>query len=268
MSFINPDDYGITFSEINIKSTPKFLSLSKKVEGQADPADPCSGFSISIETTSTNSGGSNSSNLTDYFNNDDLFIIQKYFDTLYIGSAVFAEIQGDVNLVNSGNLDRIFLNSTYEVDTFSVTRYLPSDDPSVTDGHFPMGNPGDPVIDTPGTNFYNIGINHYLTQNHPNTTSNRHFILGQMTLYGRSTFLDDWIRLTFQSAINAKEAAVNTAPSEIIQSNINGGTAPFTYLWNNGSTSSSINNPSPGSYSLTITDANGCSATSNSLLIQ
>ncbi|MDA9325321.1 gliding motility-associated C-terminal domain-containing protein [Flavobacteriales bacterium] len=42
---------------------------------------------------------------------------------------------------------------------------------------------------------------------------------------------------------------------------VNGsGTAPYTYLWdNNGSTSSTINNLSAGTYLCTITDDNGCS---------
>ncbi len=37
------------------------------------------------------------------------------------------------------------------------------------------------------------------------------------------------------------------------------GTGPFTYLWNTGAISSSINNLGPGTYTCTITDPNGCS---------
>ncbi|MBI1184551.1 choice-of-anchor A family protein [bacterium] len=40
----------------------------------------------------------------------------------------------------------------------------------------------------------------------------------------------------------------------------NGGTAPYTYLWSNGATADSIQNLSPGNYSVTVTDANGCEA--------
>lgn len=39
------------------------------------------------------------------------------------------------------------------------------------------------------------------------------------------------------------------------------GTAPYTYLWNTGATTSIINNLTPGTYSVTATDANGCTAT-------
>lgn len=38
-----------------------------------------------------------------------------------------------------------------------------------------------------------------------------------------------------------------------------GGTAPYTFLWNNGATTMNISQLFPGSYNVTITDANGCS---------
>lgn len=43
--------------------------------------------------------------------------------------------------------------------------------------------------------------------------------------------------------------------------NPTGGTAPFTYLWNTGATSQSINSLCPGQYIVTATDFNGCSNT-------
>nr|MBK9652316.1 SprB repeat-containing protein [Bacteroidota bacterium] len=40
-----------------------------------------------------------------------------------------------------------------------------------------------------------------------------------------------------------------------------GGTAPYTYLWSNGVTTASNNNVVAGTYTATVTDANGCTAT-------
>jgi hypothetical protein len=41
----------------------------------------------------------------------------------------------------------------------------------------------------------------------------------------------------------------------------NAGTAPFSYLWSNGMTTQSISGLAKGNYSITVTDAQGCSAT-------
>jgi large repetitive protein len=41
--------------------------------------------------------------------------------------------------------------------------------------------------------------------------------------------------------------------------NPNGGTGPYTYLWGNGATTPSIQNLTPGQYTVTTTDVNGCS---------
>jgi hypothetical protein len=45
--------------------------------------------------------------------------------------------------------------------------------------------------------------------------------------------------------------------------NANGGTAPYTYAWSNGGATATINNLIAGTYTVTITDANGCSIISN-----
>lgn len=47
------------------------------------------------------------------------------------------------------------------------------------------------------------------------------------------------------------------AANGLVEATVNGGTAPYSYLWNNGSTLDNIANAAPGNYSVTITDANG-----------
>lgn len=48
------------------------------------------------------------------------------------------------------------------------------------------------------------------------------------------------------------------ATNGFIMLNVTGGTSPYNYAWSNGQTTSSLQNLSPGSYSFTVTDANGC----------
>ena len=42
-----------------------------------------------------------------------------------------------------------------------------------------------------------------------------------------------------------------------------GGTSPYTYLWSNGASTSSATNMAAGNYSVTLTDANGCTASAS-----
>jgi hypothetical protein len=42
-----------------------------------------------------------------------------------------------------------------------------------------------------------------------------------------------------------------------------GGTIPYTYLWSNSATTSSVTNLVPGLYTVVVTDANGCTVNAN-----
>ena len=48
----------------------------------------------------------------------------------------------------------------------------------------------------------------------------------------------------------------------------NGGTGTYTYTWSNGATTASITGVAAGSYTITVTDANGCTATNSSIITE
>ena len=47
-----------------------------------------------------------------------------------------------------------------------------------------------------------------------------------------------------------------------------GGTPNYSYLWSNGATTASVSNLAPGTYSVTVTDANGCTSNSSVVITQ
>ncbi len=60
------------------------------------------------------------------------------------------------------------------------------------------------------------------------------------------------------SSANAVNPLCNGDSTGYIQIQPIGGTGPYTYLWSDGSTGSTLNNLPAGNYSVQVTDANGC----------
>lgn len=62
-------------------------------------------------------------------------------------------------------------------------------------------------------------------------------------------------------------AYLGATDGKIITS-VNGGAAPYSYVWSNGNTTSAIHNLAPGTYSVTVTDAKGCQAEADFVIDQ
>jgi len=85
-----------------------------------------------------------------------------------------------------------------------------------------------------------------------------------------SGILSDSININFNGGIsltaNNIDVSCNGISDGSINLNVSGG-SPYTYLWSNGAITSSINNLSVGSYSVTVTDGCGGTAFLNNIII-
>jgi PKD repeat protein len=87
-------------------------------------------------------------------------------------------------------------------------------------------------------------------------------IMGQCG--GRDTItLTNHINVTsgINASVNTTNVSCYGANDGIATVNATGGTPPYSYSWSTGQTTQTINNLSPGQYSVTITDNSGCSET-------
>jgi hypothetical protein len=65
------------------------------------------------------------------------------------------------------------------------------------------------------------------------------------------------------SASVTTNISCNNGSNGVVSATPSGGTSAYTYSWSNGATSSSASGLSVGTYSITVTDAHGCTATSS-----
>ncbi len=68
--------------------------------------------------------------------------------------------------------------------------------------------------------------------------------------------------------VNATSRVCPGATTGTAKATASGGKAPYSYLWNNGATTDSISNLGSGIYRVTVTDANGCTATAADTIFQ
>lgn len=114
---------------------------------------------------------------------------------------------------------------------------------------------------TGGTNPYNYQWSNGSTQN---TISNITAGNYQLIVTDANGCKDT----TSATVSNSSQATITLTPTHTscgqnngaIQSNISGGNGPFTYSWNSGQTTANLTNITSGNYTLTLTDASGCSS--------
>ncbi|MFD1551482.1 hypothetical protein DNU06_03745 [Putridiphycobacter roseus] len=71
----------------------------------------------------------------------------------------------------------------------------------------------------------------------------------------------------FNNNMVVSNISCNGSSDGAIDLDIFGGTSPYSYTWNNGDSTESIDGLSPGVYSVIVTDVNGCGLDENNILI-
>jgi PKD repeat protein len=121
---------------------------------------------------------------------------------------------------------------------------------------FPGGTPSSSASANPGTITYaNPGsYNVSLTVTNANG-SNTYACPSCVTVVGGPSV-----------TLNPVHPFCNGASNGSVVSNVSGGYAPYTYLWNTGATTASVTSRPAGTYSVTVTNSEGCSATASATL--
>jgi hypothetical protein len=80
--------------------------------------------------------------------------------------------------------------------------------------------------------------------------------------------IDDFVYTPVPSCNLTATASANNAmggaPNGTVTLNVTNGTAPYTYLWASGQVTQNLSGLAPGTYSVTVTDAAGCTASASS----
>jgi hypothetical protein len=67
--------------------------------------------------------------------------------------------------------------------------------------------------------------------------------------------------------VSATATGSNNTDNGTSSAAVTGGTPPYNYLWNNSQTTSSINNLAPATYTVTVSDRNGCLGTATATVV-
>ncbi len=85
------------------------------------------------------------------------------------------------------------------------------------------------------------------------------------TATGSATVTEPTMLMT---AVSTTNVSCNGGTDGSVDLTVTGGTAPYTYVWNNSATTEDMTGLKAGTYEVTVTDANGCTATGSATVTE
>ncbi|WP_282070304.1 beta strand repeat-containing protein, partial [Olleya namhaensis] len=193
------------------------------------------------------------------------------------------------SLASNGNYSYVPTPGFTGTVTFQYQVCLPSPNQSVCDvatvtlNYQPL--PASPVLDiscnntndtstitvtSPVGSQYTYSINGSPYQSSPtfnNLAPGSYTVLVSNTL-GCTSFTSTTINSALEiSNVALTNAACNTGNTGAIDITISGGTSPYTYAWSNSALTQDLNNVPTGTYSVLVTDNNGCEAYMDNIIV-
>jgi hypothetical protein len=108
------------------------------------------------------------------------------------------------------------------------------------------------------------------SQNRTNLIAGTYIVIvtGNSGIVGNDTIIVNQPLVDLTVSAIAPNISCNSNNNGFINLVVNGGTSPYNYLWNDGSTLQNRTNLIAGTYTVTVTDANGCVKTVSANIIQ
>jgi gliding motility-associated-like protein len=147
-----------------------------------------------------------------------------------------------------------------DTDSVNVVVGIPANASGTNETCFGYANGSAGVSTTAG------GPYTYLWSNGATTDTITNLSAGTYTVtisYGSCQYVDS-VTITSPTQILPNSNLADDTCSRgvgMVNTNASGGTVPYSYLWSNGATTSSVNGLAQGNYSVIITDAAGCTTT-------
>jgi hypothetical protein len=88
-----------------------------------------------------------------------------------------------------------------------------------------------------------------------------------LSIFDGTSTCSDTMVVFFNPALNISLTCINNSCTQCIDgsitANVSSGAPPYSYVWSNGASGASITNLAAGTYTITVTGANGCTASSS-----